>query len=46
MRSGCTPAEPYPHGCNRSFAVGWRIYTDFMARQRSLGLQGFEKMIV
>ena len=27
MRSGCAPAEPYPHGCNKRVAQKSKSYT-------------------
>jgi len=43
MRSGCSPAEPYPHGCNGSFAYELYVYTGLRVRQKSLVVARLQK---
>ena len=37
MRSGCSPAEPYPHGCNVSFAYKTYFHTVSGKDKKALG---------
>jgi len=37
MRSGCAPAEPYPHGCSVIVACGLVVYTALGQDKEALG---------